>query len=100
MEKRRDPGTEEISWAEVSSAVVHQGKGGTGATRNFPGTRKLPSQMQRDLACLNAESSGAFLRVDTKCICVCVFSSVQLFVTPWTIAHQAPLPMRFPRQGY
>ena len=25
-------------------------------------------------------------------------SCVQLFVTPWTIAHQAPLSMGFPRQ--
>ena len=31
------------------------------------------------------------------CVCVCVraqpLSSAQLFATPWTIAHQAPLPM-------
>ena len=25
---------------------------------------------------------------------------VQLFVTPWTVAHQAPLSMEFPRQEY
>ena len=25
------------------------------------------------------------------CVCVCVLSYVQLFATPWTIAHQAPL---------
>ena len=29
-----------------------------------------------------------------------LFSSVQLFVTPWIIAHQAPLSMGFFRQGY
>ena len=51
------------------------------------------------------------------CVCVCVclflsrnwpvrvcllsrFSSVQLFVTPRTIAHQAPLSMGFSRQEY
>ena len=28
------------------------------------------------------------------------FSRVQLFVTPWTIAHQAPLSMGFSRQEY
>ena len=33
-------------------------------------------------------------------MCVCVFSHVQLFVTLCTVAHQAPLSMRFPRQGY
>ena len=25
---------------------------------------------------------------------------IQDFVTPWTVAHQAPLPTRFPRQEY
>ena len=37
------------------------------------------------------------------CICVCVlshFSHVRLFVTPWTVAHQAPLSMGFSRQEY
>ena len=28
------------------------------------------------------------------------FSRVQLFETPWTVAHQAPLSMRFSRQEY
>ena len=27
-------------------------------------------------------------------------SHVRLFAPPWTVAHQAPLPMRFPRQEY
>ena len=36
-------------------------------------------------------------------MCVCMlspFSHVQSFVTLWTIAHQAPLPMGFSRQEY
>ena len=28
------------------------------------------------------------------------FSHVQLFVTPWAIAHQAPLSMEFSKQEY
>ena len=28
------------------------------------------------------------------------FSGVQLFTTPWTVAHQAPLPMEFSRPEY
>ena len=28
------------------------------------------------------------------------FSHIQLFVTLWTVAHQAPLSMRFSRQEY
>ena len=40
-------------------------------------------------------------------VCVCVYpyvpyasslQYVQLFATPWTVAHQAPLPMVFSRQ--
>ena len=33
-------------------------------------------------------------------MCVCMFSHVQFFETLWTIAHQASLPMGFPRQEY
>ena len=29
-----------------------------------------------------------------------MLSNVQLFLTPWTIAHQAPLSMGFPTQEY
>ena len=31
---------------------------------------------------------------------LCVLSHVQLFVTPWTIARQAPLSMEFSRQEF
>ena len=34
------------------------------------------------------------------CICMCVFSPVQLFVTLWTVTRQAPLSMGFSRQEY
>ena len=34
------------------------------------------------------------------CVCVCVFSCVLFFVTPWAVAHQAPLSMGFSRQEY
>ena len=36
------------------------------------------------------------------CVCTCAqtLSHVQLFATPWTVAHQAPLSMGFPRQEY
>ena len=37
-----------------------------------------------------------------SCVCVYtqIFSCVQLFGTPWTMAHQAPLSMGFSRQEY
>ena len=35
------------------------------------------------------------------CLCMCYsLSCVQLFVSPWTVAHQSPLFMEFSRQEY
>ena len=34
------------------------------------------------------------------CVCVHAFGHVQLFATPWTIAHQALLSKGFSRQDY
>ena len=34
------------------------------------------------------------------CVCAQSLSRVQLFATPWTVAHQAPLSMEFSRQDY
>ena len=34
------------------------------------------------------------------CVCACVLSLVQYFVTLWIVAHEAPLSMEFPRQKY
>ena len=36
----------------------------------------------------------------SACLCAQLLSYVQLFVTPWTIAHQATLSMKFSRQEY
>ena len=33
-------------------------------------------------------------------VAVYLLSTVQLFATPQTVAHQAPLSMGFPKQGY
>ena len=35
-----------------------------------------------------------------ECVCVVTLSCVQLFATPWTVAHQAPLSIEFFRQEY
>ena len=45
---------------------------------------------------------SVFLARECCCCCFCVksFNHVQLFATPWTVAHQAPLSMGFPRQEY
>ena len=40
------------------------------------------------------------IRHSSALIIVETFSRVQLFVTPWSVAHQAPLSMGLPRQEY
>ena len=53
-----------------------------------------------------AELRGHLGHHSHVCVCVCVHahthvcSSVQLFATPWTVGHQAPLSMGFLRQEY
>ena len=34
------------------------------------------------------------------CVCMCVLGHVQLFMTPWTVAHLGPLFMGFPNQEH
>ena len=58
-------------------------------TPNAKGLTEVKNLMQADLhlvrfRCMHAQS----------------FSRVQLSVTPWTVAHQAPLSMGFSRQEY
>ena len=38
--------------------------------------------------------------IESIVVVVKQLSSVQLFATPWTVAHWAPLSMEFPRQEY
>ena len=42
----------------------------------------------------------AFSPMATWLMCVKSLSRVRLFVTPWTVAHQAPLSVGFSRQEY
>ena len=38
--------------------------------------------------------------LNVTCVCMCVYSGVQLLETTWTAARQAPLSMGYPRQEY
>ena len=46
------------------------------------------------------ESVCIYTHTYTNYECMCVKSCIRLVETPWTIAHQAPLPMQFSRQEY
>ena len=49
---------------------------------------------------LISHASKVMLKILHRVLCAQSLSCVQLFVTPWTVAHQAPLSMDFPRQEY
>ena len=42
----------------------------------------------------------ALSRVVCVCVCVCAHCRVQLSVTPWTVALQTPLSMKFSGKQY
>ena len=52
------------------------------------------------LVCYLSRSLALHLCLQFLTVCKCVLSRVQLFVTTWTVAHQAPLSLKFPRQAY
>ena len=39
-----------------------------------------------------------FYLLECVCVCVSMLNYVWLFATPWTVAYQAPLFMKFSRQ--
>ena len=41
-----------------------------------------------------------YSRKENFCLLIESHSRIQLFVTPWTVAHQDPLSVGFSRQGY
>ena len=41
-----------------------------------------------------------FIYLVAMYMCARMLSCVWLFVTPWTVVHQVPLPMEFPKQAY
>ena len=58
---------------------------------------------QQDDGCrqLRSQKGGVGKCGDFMMGCCClVIELCILFATPWTVAHQAPLSMQFPRQGY
>ena len=63
------------------------------STRKFYG----PLNHKHNLVLLKKR---VYVCVFLRLVCVSRFSRVPLFVTPWTVAFQAPLSIRFSRQEY
>ena len=62
----------------------------------------INNNYNNNLTLLNPFMNQSFPEYFTwiKSTCVLVACRVRLFVTPWTVAHQAPLSMKFFRQEY
>ena len=77
---------------------------------NAPATKSTPTGVLENPKCSKWETSLQIFHlnhINSLCVCVCVCvcvcyspSPVWLSATLWTIAHQAPLSMGFPRQEY
>ena len=52
------------------------------------------------LTALEGKTQGVKKLYYVVVVCAQSLSHVQLFSTPWTVAHQAPLSMEFSRQEY
>ena len=52
------------------------------------------------ICCCLYVSNLYFVNLFTPEVCMCLLSHVQLFASPSTVTHQAPLSMRFPKQEY
>ena len=50
------------------------------------------------LSAMSSKSIHVVVFIVESLLCVCAFSHVQLFATPWTVAPQAPMSMEFSRQ--
>ena len=64
---------------------------------DFPYPRMEPGSPALQVDSSPLRHQGSPLRMG--CVCL-LLSHVQVFVTPWTVACQAPLPMEFSRQEY
>ena len=71
-----------------------------GSTMIAPKISSFLGCMPTDQSLNHGEFIKAVLPCVCVCVCVCVLSHVRLFVTLWTVAHQAPLSMGFSRQEY
>ena len=81
---------------KAASVAPGPGRVANGATRRAERACGLMWESQPAL-CLFVTTEGFQGPV---CVCVQLLSRVRLFVTPWTVARQAPLSMGFSRQEH
>ena len=69
--------------------------------RVFSGVRTFPQSLKSYLSLYKrGPELNKIIIIGKKSAMLSCFSRVQLCATPWTVAHQAPLPMELSRQEY
>ena len=89
------PSLSTLSWGHFSTLPCKKKKTTESCTHNFTTTTRDHRSKHKPKAQCLLQSLSASQKVKVKSL-----SHVRLFVIPWTAAHQAPLSMRFSRQGY
>ena len=80
----------------LGSDILQTGMNGAFGKSQDPVTRVHTGQIIMSI-CTKLQSKE---HVIEALVCAKLLRCVQIFVTPWTVAHQAPLSMGFYRQGY
>ena len=100
-----------IPWTEVRQAPLSMGfsRQEYWSRLSFPSPRDLPNPEMEPISHASPALAGGFFTTappeNPTCFRLVVTSissvqSLRLFVTPWTVAHQAPLSMGFSRQEH
>ena len=91
-------------WGATCTAAVKPPDGQRPTTyqskKRSPFSSLLPSPIHRKSQEQIQQALGFNRTLLNPCMHAQSLSHVQLFATPWTVAHQPPLSMGFPRQVY
>ena len=85
-------------WWGTERPGLLQSMGSQRVRHDWATEQQQPPPMEKVTMLSNGK--GEYLKYIVKKVQVKLLSCVQLFSTPWTIAHQAPLSIGFSRQEY
>ena len=85
----------QITWQKLSESTLSANQSKDSSNWSSTQSRKSSQFSVRIL-----KLSIGVIGVGFQCQLVKLLSRVQLFATPWTVAHQAPLSIGFSRQEY
>ena len=87
-------------WFLFSGSSDSSALGQTLRTRSVNSEQEINTRQKHGSSQRNHTTEKGRVVLKNACTVLSCFSPVQLFETPWTVAHQAPLSMGFPKQEY